>query len=175
MLGWYRIRAEGGRLKLLDTWYVLFWAVLAALALAGEVLTVSFFLVFFSFGAVVALVLSVLGLGAALQIGGFVAASVAGMLVLRPALVSRLSFKNSERYVGRGDITGKSAVVTQAIWPEESGMIRIGGGDFWTARALYSGGEIEEGTRVRVLDTDGVTALVEPQELSPGESGEKGV
>ncbi len=158
----------------MDTWHVVFWAVLAALALAGEVLTVSFFLVFFSFGAVAALVLSVLGVGTALQTAGFVLASVAGMLVLRPALVSRLSFKNSERYVGRGDITGKTAVVTQAIGPENSGMVRIGGGDFWTARALYSGREIEEGTRVRVLDTDGVTALVEPQELSPGEPGEEG-
>ena len=38
------------------------------------------------------------------------------------------------------------------------------GGEFWTARAMYSGDEIGKGAKVRVLDTDGLTALVEPVE-----------
>jgi membrane-bound ClpP family serine protease len=47
--------------------------------------------------------------------------------------------------------------------------VRIGGGEFWTARSLYSGQRIEPGARVRVLETDGLTALVEVVEVEGGE------
>jgi membrane-bound ClpP family serine protease len=39
--------------------------------------------------------------------------------------------------------------------------VRVGSGEFWTARSLHPGEKIERGTRVRVLDTDGLTALVD--------------
>jgi membrane protein implicated in regulation of membrane protease activity len=47
--------------------------------------------------------------------------------------------------------------------------VRIGSGEFWTARAVYPEQGIEAGTRVRVLDTDGITALVEAVEIEEGE------
>ncbi len=147
---------------------IIFWAVLAALAFAGEVLSVSFFLLFFSIGAVVALLMAFVGLPIAAQAIGFVVASVLSMVVLRPALLHRISFRASDRYVARGSITGKSGVVTSAIEPGGSGTVRIGSGEFWTARALYPGRAIEPGTRVRVLDTDGVTALVEAIGIEEG-------
>src|SRR3712207_7982120 len=102
-----------------------------------------------------------LGLGPVAQGVGFVVASVLSMAVLRPALMHRISFRGSERYVGRGSIAGKSGIVTAAIEPGGSGTVRIGSGEFWTARAVYPEQRIESGTRVRVLDTDGITALVE--------------
>ncbi len=148
---------------------IIFWAVLAALAFAGELLSVSFFLLFFSVGAVVALLMAFVGLPIAAQAIGFVVASVLSMVVLRPALVHRISFRGSERYVARGSITGKSGVVTSAIEPGGSGTVRIGSGEFWTARAVYPEQGIEPGTRVRVLDTDGITALVEAVEIERGE------
>ena len=43
-------------------------------------------------------------------------------------------------------------------------MVRIGSGEFWTARALHPDEMIERGARVRVLDTDGLTALVDTVE-----------
>ena len=147
---------------------IIFWAVLAALAFAGELLSVSFFLLFFTLGAVVALLMALAGLEIVAQAIGFVAASILSMVVLRPALLHRISFRASERYVARGSITGKSGVVTSAIEPGGSGTVRIGSGEFWTARALYPGQGIEPGTRVRVLDTDGVTALVEAVGIDEG-------
>ncbi len=42
---------------------IVFWAVLAALAFAGELLSVSFFLLFFSLGALVSLLMAFAGLG----------------------------------------------------------------------------------------------------------------
>jgi membrane protein implicated in regulation of membrane protease activity len=148
---------------------IVFWAVLAALAFAGELLSVSFFLLFFSLGALVALVVAFLGLGPVAQAIAFVAASVLSMVVLRPALVHRISFRGSERYVGRVSIAGKSGVVTASIEPGGSGTVRIGSGEFWTARAVYPEQRIDSGTRVRVLDTDGITALVEAVGIEEGE------
>ncbi len=148
---------------------IIFWAVLAALAFAGELLTVSFFLLFFSLGALVGLVMALIGRGAVVQAIGFVVASVLSMAVLRPALMHRISFRGSERYVGRGNIAGKSGVVTDAIEPGASGTVRIGSGEFWTARAIYPDQRIDSGTRVRVLDTDGITALVEAVGIEEGE------
>lgn len=150
-------------------WDIVFWAALAALAFVGELLTVSFFLLFFSIGAVVALVISLFTGLIAVQIAGFIVASVVSMAVLRPTLLNRLALGSSERYETRGGIMGKSGVVTEDIEPGGSGTVRIGSGEFWTARAFHREQKLEKGTRVRVLDTDGLTALVEVVELGEGE------
>jgi len=149
---------------------IIFWVVAAAVGIVGEVFTASFFLVFFAFGALVALGLAALGLGLPLQIVGFIAASVASMLVLRPAVLHRLASGSSERYESRGGIVGRSATVATTIEPDGSGTIRVGSGEYWTARALYPGKRIDAGVRVRVLDTDGLTALVEAVEIEGGET-----
>ena len=145
-----------------------FWAVLAVAAFVGELLTVSFFLLFFSFGAAVALGMAFLGFGLAAQAVGFVVATAAGAVVLRPTLVHRLASRGGEAYVGHRGIAGESAVVTEAIEPGGKGTVRVGSGEFWTARSLSYGGRLGPGTRVRVLDTDGVTALVEETEGGEG-------
>lgn len=145
------------------------WAVVAALALTGELLTMSFFLVFFALGAVAGLVIAFLGFGVTVQMIGFIVASVLSMVIFRPALLNRLALAGSEPYVGPGKIEGKRAVVTDPIEPGGKGMVKVGNGEFWTARTLYTDSRIESGVRVRILDTDGLTALVEPLEGMEGE------
>ena len=140
---------------------IIFWAVLAALAFVGELLTVSFFLLFFSLGALVGLVAALLGASVMVQAVGFVLASALSMAILRPALLNRLALGSSEGYAGHRGITGESAVVTEEIEAGGKGMVRVGTGEFWTARSVHPDEKIERGTRVRVLDTDGVTALVD--------------
>ena len=151
----------------MDGLEIIVWVVMAAVGVVGEIFTASFFLVFFAFGAVVALLLALLGVGLPLQIVGFIVASVASMVVLRPAVLHRLH-AGGERYEGRGSIVGKRGVVTTVIEPGGSGTVRVGSGEFWTARAMYPGERIEPGSRVRVLDTDGLTALVESVEIKGG-------
>ena len=148
-----------------------FWAVLAVAAFVGELLTVSFFLLFFSFGAAVAFGMAFLGFGLAAQAVGFVLATGAGALVLRPPLVHRLASRGGERYVGHRGIAGENAVVTEAIEPGGKGIVRVGSGEFWTARSLRYGERLVPGARVRVLDTDGVTALVAGMEETEGGEG----
>jgi membrane protein implicated in regulation of membrane protease activity len=151
-------------------WDIVFWAAIAALAFVGELLSVSFFLLFFSLGALTALGMAFLGFGLVPQAVGFVAASVVSMFVLRPAIMNRLALHGGEPYVSSNSITGRTGVVTSPIEPGGKGMIRIGNGEFWTARSLYPDREIGQGTRVRVLDTDGLTALVEAVEIGEGEA-----
>lgn len=148
-----------------------FWAVLAVAAFVGELLTVSFFLLFFSFGAAVALGMAFLGFGLAAQAVAFVLATAAGALVLRPPLVHRLASRGGEPYVGHRGIVGESAVVTEAIEPGGKGTVRVGSGEFWTARSLGYGERLGPGARVRVLDTDGLTALVAGVEETEGGEG----
>ncbi|MGI9050168.1 MAG: NfeD family protein [Rubrobacteraceae bacterium] len=152
-----------------DNLDIIFWAVLAALSFVGEILSVSFVLLFFSLGAVVALLTAFLGLGLGVQIVGFILASLLSMVILRPALMNRLALRGGERYVRSNNVTGRSGVVTRPIEPGEKGMVRRGNGEFWTARSMYSDLGIEKGTRVRVLDTDGLTALVEVVEIEEGD------
>ena len=155
----------------MDNVDIVFWAVLAALAFAGELLSVSFFLLFFSLGALVSLLMAFAGLGIGVQVAGFIVASVLSMVVLRPALMHRISFRSSEHYDRRDSITGKSGVLTSSIEPGGSGMVRIGSTEFWTARAVYPEQRIDSGTRVRVLGTDGITALVEAAEIEEERGG----
>jgi membrane protein implicated in regulation of membrane protease activity len=136
---------------------IIFWVVATVAAVVGEVITTSFFLVFFALGAVVALGLAALGFGLPAQISGFVVASAVSLVLLRPTVMHRLSLGSSERYERRGGIVGRGATVTAAIEPG-------GSGEYWSARAAYGNGRIGKGARVRVLDTDGMTVLVEPME-----------
>lgn len=150
---------------------IIFWAVVATLAFVGEILSFSFFMLFFALGAAVALLVALLGSGIVAQVVSFVAASLLSLVVLRPVLLSKVSLRGSERYVSPASITGKSGVLTNAInaiEPGASGMVRIGDGEFWTARAMCSNQRIEAGSRVRVLDSDGLTALVESMEVEKG-------
>lgn len=147
---------------------IILWAVVAALAFVGELLSISFFLLFFSLGAAVALVIALLGAGIVAQVVGFVVASLLSLIILRPILFGRISLQGGERYVSRAGVTGKRGVVTDTIEPGASGMVRIGDGEFWTARSMYTDQRIEAGSRVRVLDTDGLTAVVESVEVEKG-------
>ncbi len=153
----------------MESMEIVFWAVLAALAFVGELFTVSFFLLFFSLGALVGLAAALLGLGITAQALGFVAGSVLSMVVLRPALMHRISFRGSEQYESHDAVTGRSGVVTDRIEPGSSGTVRIGSGQFWSARSVYPDEAIEAGARVRVLDTDGITALVEAVGIEEGD------
>jgi membrane protein implicated in regulation of membrane protease activity len=158
--GVVKCEARGGKAGL-ENWEIILWAVVAAVAFLGELLSVSFFLLFFALGGVVALGIALLGFGLIPQLIGFILASVLSMAVLRPALLNRLSLHGADDYESQKGITGRGAVVVESIEPGENGTVKVGSGEFWTARALYPEQRIERGSRVRVLHTDGLTALVE--------------
>jgi membrane protein implicated in regulation of membrane protease activity len=136
----------------------LIWAFVAAGLAVGEILTPGlFFLGPVAVAAIIAAVLAVIGLGAAVQLLAFVAASIASVAVLRPLARSHLSVPPMLR-TGTAALVGSKALVLERV-DVNGGLVRIGGEE-WSARAYMEDQVLEPGTRVEVMQIEGATALV---------------
>jgi membrane protein implicated in regulation of membrane protease activity len=136
----------------------LIWAIVAAGLAVGEILTPGlFFLGPVAVAAVIAAVLAVIGLGPAVQLLAFVAASIASVAVLRPLARSHLSVPPMLR-TGTAALVGSKALVLERV-DVNGGLVRIGGEE-WSARAYMEDQVLEPGARVEVMKIEGATALV---------------
>jgi membrane protein implicated in regulation of membrane protease activity len=134
------------------------WAVLAVALALGELATPGlFFLGPVAVGAVVAGVVSLLGVDAWLQVLAFLLTAVASLGVLRPIARAHLSMPEATR-TGTAALVGAKALVLQRV-DAHSGLVRIGGEE-WTARAYMDDQVLEPGTSVEVVKIEGATALV---------------
>lgn len=145
------------------------WIVIAIAAAIGEVLTVDLFLASVAVAAVAAGIAAVFFVPLVLQIVLFAVLSLVGIGVVRPAVKHALGIDAvlpADIQVRQPHVVGRQAVVTQAV-DEQSGQIRIGQGEFWSARAFDPQESIPVGTRVEVLLVEGITALVAPAPPKP--------
>jgi membrane protein implicated in regulation of membrane protease activity len=133
------------------------WMVAAAVLLGGEMLTLTLFLGPLSLAAVLAALVALAGGSVELQVGAFVAGSVASLAVVRPIARRHLRAPPHTR-TGAAALIGQPATVLERV-DRAHGMVKIGG-EVWTARAYDEDHVIEPGTRVEVLKIDGATALV---------------
>jgi membrane protein implicated in regulation of membrane protease activity len=139
----------------MEPWVV--WILIAVVFAVGEIASLSLFLAPFAGGALVAALVSVIGLGAALSVAAFIAASAALLLALRPVAKRHLRTSVTTR-TGAAALVGKEALVLERV-AGESGKVKLDG-ETWTARA-YDGDEVlEPGARVTVIEIKGATALV---------------
>jgi membrane protein implicated in regulation of membrane protease activity len=139
------------------------WLVLAVAAAIGETLTYDLFLASVA-GAAIVTAFAGLILPWPIQLALFAVLSLLGIFVLRPAAkaalgLSRPSYGSIEPSHGR--VVGRKAVVTSRV-TADTGQIRIGNGEFWTARSFDPQTAMEPEAEVRVALIEGVTALVEP-------------
>jgi membrane protein implicated in regulation of membrane protease activity len=133
------------------------WAVAAAVLLGGEMLTLSLFLGPLSLAAVLAALVALAGGSVELQVGAFVAGSIASLAIVRPIARRHLRTPAHIR-TGAAALIGQSATVLEQV-DADRGLVKIGG-EVWTARAYDEDHVIEAGKRVEVLKIDGATALV---------------
>ncbi len=134
------------------------WAVLAVALALGELATPGlFFLGPVAVGAVVAGVVSLLGVAAWLQVLVFLVAAVASVGVLRPIARAHLSMPPATR-TGTAALVGAKALVLERV-DAHNGLVRIGGEE-WTARAYIDDQVLEPGLSVEVVKIEGATALV---------------
>src|SRR4051794_31551685 len=125
------------------------WAVLAVALALGELATPGlFFLGPVAVGAVVAGVVSLLGVAAWLQVLVFLVTAVASVGVLRPIARAHLSMPAATR-TGTAALVGARALVLQRV-DAHSGLVRIGGEE-WTARAYIDDQVLEPGMSVEVV------------------------
>jgi membrane protein implicated in regulation of membrane protease activity len=140
-----------------DAWIL--WVVLAALFGIGELHTNSFYLLPFAIAAVLAALLSLLGVGALLSAIVFIAASAIVVGALRPVAMRHRQLPPAIR-TGAAALIGRRAMVLERIVNDEGvGCVKIEGGEVWTARSLDDE-VIDAGERVEVVDIKGATALV---------------
>lgn len=137
------------------------WLVVAIVCAMAEIFTESFFIIWFSVGALVAAALSRLGLKAGYQFGAFVLVSL-GLVFSTKRAASSWFRKGNDLKTNVYALEGKKAVVVQSIPPNGSGKVKVKG-EVWSARSLCETG-IPLGVTVRVLSVEGVHLVVEAPE-----------
>jgi|SRR5947209_7067523 len=141
------------------------WVIIAVVAGIVELLGTDLFLAAVAVGAVITAV-SALALPLVLQLPIFAVVALLGISVVRPPVKRALGIHEPQELRGpihQTQIEGRRGIVTQRV-TGGGGQIRIGQGDFWSARSFDPDQEIEVGTPVDVLLVDGITALVAPKE-----------
>ncbi len=138
---------------------VIFWAVAVVAFVILELATVGLASIWFAFGALCALIATLLGAPLWLQIVWFAIVSIATLLLTRPLakkyINSRTTATNADR------VLGIVAVVKERIDNlAETGAV-MADGKMWSARSA-DGATIELGTHVRIKEIQGVKLIVEP-------------
>ena len=134
-----------------------YWMIAAGALAVGEIFSLSFFLGPIAVAAAIAAVAALIGVGLAIQIVVFIAASAASLLVLRPIARRHLHTPGQLR-TGTAALVGERAVVLERV-DRDGGQIKLAG-EIWTARTYDEDEVLEPGARVQVMQIEGATALV---------------
>ncbi len=132
------------------------WLIFGVILVVGEILTPTFFLLWFAIGAFVASAVSTV-FGTLVQLLTFIVVSALLVILTRP-LAKRIA-KQEPRKIHIDEIVGKSAVVIETIDNKSGkGLVKIGG-DVWRA---YSEDEslIDEGAKVQIVRIEGAHVVV---------------
>lgn len=137
---------------------MIIWIALAAVFAVVEACTVQLVSIWFTIGALAALIAETLGAKEATQLIIFVVVSVIALILTRPFVkkfsASKIQPTNADMHIGQ------DAVVTQDINnTEATGTAKVKGIE-WTARSA-DGNEIPTGEIVRVKAIEGVKLIVE--------------
>lgn len=136
------------------------WLVISAFFAVLEVVSTTFFLIWFAIGALAGSIIALLGFGIQLQIGTFLLLSVIMVIFTRPLVNRFVGPKTGEVKTNLEKLEGQTAIVIEEIDSALSkGLVKIGG-NIWSAFSL-SGKKISQGESVRVIKVEGVKLLVE--------------
>ena len=137
------------------------WLLLAVMLFIVELLSLSFFLLFFAVGAfVVGLLTIMMPLVYETQIILFLGVSIVTLLLFRAPIKAWLNTRERRHKPTDNieDVLGREATVTQRIEPSKHGEVDLAG-TRWKASAQVP---IQEGTSVRVIDRANLLLIVEP-------------
>jgi membrane protein implicated in regulation of membrane protease activity len=137
------------------------WLILAAVLGVAELVTMTLALGLIAVGALVAAGTAAAGAGGLLQLVAFIAASLAGLGVVRPIGLRHIKQPPLLRS-GTSALVGRSAIVVEEV-SAHSGQVRIGG-ELWSSRPYDETLTIPVGAAVDVFQIEGAMALVHPRE-----------
>jgi membrane protein implicated in regulation of membrane protease activity len=134
------------------------WLLAGVLLAIAELFTLDFVLIMLAGGSLAAAAAGAVGLGIPGQAVMFAVVSMLGLLTVRPAIKRHIHRGAEHTVMGVDALEGTEATVIEQV-AEGRGMVKIGG-ELWTARPYDATQVIDVGTRVRVVEVKGATALV---------------
>ena len=138
------------------------WLGLMVLFLAIEAATVTMVSLWFAGGALVAMVVSLLGGGFPLQTGAFLVVSTVLLALLRPMARKHFTPKLTKTNVD-SILDARGYVTSDIDNVAATGTVKLGAME-WTARSA-TGEKISTGTLVKVEKIEGVKAFVTPVDV----------
>ena len=140
-----------------NMWQV--WAVIAITCLILELSSCDFFIIFFSIGAVFALLPAALGLSIYWQIFIFAIFSLLSVIFVRPVALRYLHKNDPNKPSNADALLGRTGKVTEIIQAGGNGYVKIDG-DLWKA-VSKSDSDIPVDTTVRVIGRESTIITVE--------------
>ncbi|HHU08256.1 MAG TPA: NfeD family protein [Clostridiaceae bacterium] len=139
-----------------------FWLIILIVAGIIEINTINMVSIWFALGALVALLLDLIGINLTTQVVVFFIVSLLGFIAFILLVKPRFTSEGTGIIPTNADrILGQKAIVIYRISPMENvGQIHVLG-QIWSARS-HDGSMIETDTLVEVVDISGVHAIVKP-------------
>lgn len=133
------------------------WLLILIVMIGIEIATMGLTTIWFAGGAVVAFMLSLLGVSFKVQLVVFLVVSILLLVITRPIAVKHLNLKRTKTNID--DLVGKHGIVLKEIDnAKEQGQILLKGIE-WTARSMDND-VIPVDTEVEIVEIKGVKAIV---------------
>ena len=145
----------------------LFWFLLGVLLIAVEaVVAFTLYAGAVALGAFPAAIIAAFGASVEVQVAVFAIGAAFSLVVLRP--IARRQLQTQGARTGTDALIGARATVIERV-DDDHGVVKIRGGDVWSARTLDPEQSFDEGAQVLVRKIRGVFVLV--AEPGAGEIG----
>lgn len=143
---------------------MILWLIVLIAALVIESITMGLTTIWFSGGAIAAMIVELLSGSIYLQVVVFLVISLILLFYTRPIAMKHFNKERSKTNLD--SVIGKTAIVTLPIHNlKETGQVTLDGKE-WTARSNDSSKEFEKGALVKIVSIKGVKLIVEENQTT---------
>lgn len=142
--------------------YTMVWLAAMIILIIIEIVTVGLATIWFAIGALVAIIVSMLGGGFILQLTVFLLVSLGMLIFTRPLAIRYIN--NSRARTNYEGIIGKVVRITQDVDNIAALGCAVINGQEWTVRSSDDKCKIAAGSLAKVVDIKGVKLIVEKYE-----------
>ncbi len=146
---------------------IMIWLVIMIVCLLIEAITVGLATIWFAAGALAAIIVCALGMGALGQWLVFFAVSMVLLIFTRPLAVKYINAKKVT--TNYEDAIGRTVQITEQVDNIKGTGTAVLNGQEWTARSWQEDKVLEKDTLAKVLEVTGVRLIVAPVEQDAGE------
>lgn len=138
------------------------WLAAMIILIIIEIVTVGLTTIWFAIGALVAIIVSMLGGGIILQLTVFLLISLGMLIFTRPLAIRYIN--NSRTRTNYEGIIGKVVRITQEVDNIAGKGAAVVNGQEWTVRSADDGIRMEAGSLAKIVDIKGVRLIVDKYE-----------